>query len=145
MSAVKQKLYTVKNRVNWKWTGAFILIVVFAYLGHQNLINLVLLPVGDWLYQFSVVKWFVDAVMLYGHAETWNWHSISASALIAVVSGVFCYFWGRHSIEVIEVNQPPPATPIEEAKPAEKPAIDYDAQIKELQAQIDKMKATKAE
>jgi len=147
MSAIKEKLYRVRSRLNLKWFGAFLLIVIFAYLGHQNLINMVIVPAYNWLYGTAIGAAVINFLKQYAGTETWNWHSISASAMIGIIAVVFGYFWGRHSIEVVEVNSPTPEKTIlkrEESGVETKTPSDTDAKIAELTKQVEDLKKEKA-
>ena len=133
MSVIKEKLYKVNNRLNLKWFGVFIVVVALTYLAHDRILAWGLIPAFNYLHGLPYIGGAIDWLMLYGGAETWNWHTISAVAISSVIVLVFGYYWGRHSIEVIEVNKPTPEPTLDVP---EKTVSETDKTIQELKDKV---------
>lgn len=122
MSQIKGKLVNIKDRINVKYTLVVLAMMVLLYYGHSRILNEALIPAVNYLHGLPVIGTLIDWLMLYGAAETWNWHTISAVVIITIPVGIFCYWWGRSSIEVVELNEPsaasPPATVDKQAETA---------------------------
>lgn len=144
MSGIKDRLYKVNNRLNFKWFGVFIVVVVLTYLAHDRILAWGLIPAFNYLHGLPYIGGGIDWLLLYGGAETWNWHTISAVAISSICVLVFGYYWGRHSIEVIEVNPELAPAVVTTPEPAATPSSDVDAKIAELTKEIEAMKQEKA-
>ena len=143
MSRIKEQLYKVNNRLNLKWFGVFIVVVALTYLAHDRILAWGLIPAFNYLHALPYIGNGIDWLLLYGGAETWNWHTISAVAISSIIVLVFGYYWGRHSIEIIEVNQPTPEKTPELEAPVTPPS-DTDAKIAELTKEVEDLKKAKA-
>ena len=143
MSGIKDRLYKVRNRLNLKYFGIFILVVGLTYLAHDRILQWVLIPTFQYLRGLPIIGAGIDWLLLYGGAGTWNAHTISAVAICAIVSGVFCYWWGRHSVEVIEVNPTvKEAEPEPELSPLEKENLKLKEELKQLKEKAPESAAT---
>lgn len=137
MTEIKDRLYKVRGKVtNWKFV-AFCAIMVLLYFGHQNILDWALIPSFNYLHALPLIGGGIDWLLLYGGVGTWNWHTISACFILAVVAVAFGYWWGRSSIEIIEVNPTSKTT----AEPQPKPELTPEQKkIQELTEQIAKLK-----